>query len=68
MNHFDDWWDSLDEGGGGGVRTAQVIYLHRTQQHRNHHNHAVSRIRTHDLSFQAMKAFASDLEQPHYVF
>jgi hypothetical protein len=38
------------------------LYLHRTKQHKNTRTniHALSGIRTHDLSAQKMKAYASD--------
>jgi hypothetical protein len=59
----------LGRPGGGSGRRKSSTYTEHHNTERQTTIHAVSRIRTHDLSFQAMKAFASDLEQPlHYIF
>jgi cytochrome c553 len=44
------------------ITPTQGLYIYRTAQHRKTKTniHAVSGIRTHDLSDQAIKAYASD--------
>jgi hypothetical protein len=44
-----------------GISPTQGLYLYRTPQRRKTNIHAVSGIRTHDLSDQAIEAYASDI-------